>query len=438
VDDDQPAETNGGGQAAQEIYGSADGIGQWGQRGGFKLKGRRYRKYLFCTAVLLSCVSCLTGCFDRRELDTLGVVLGVAIDQGEKEGEIELTVQMANPSGAKPSGSKSKGKTAKADGGESGGSEAYINVSSSGKIMNYIVREIQHKMSRRIYVAHNQAIVLSEDLARSGVRDCLDFFARAPEARMTFPIFVSKGKAKEVLDVAPEFEKVPSVALSKMLKDQKITSHAPLVTEFDFVGTMISKTTAAVAPLVSLIDDDGIQRLNVSGSAVFKESIMVGELGETETRGLLFVKNKVKSGVLIVNTNDVTATIEIRDAGSKVTPVLYADGSSEFIVEEDIIVGLGDQTGSFNLSNPDNVPVMLDATKAVIRDEIQSAVDKSKELDADIFGFGEYLNRKYPDQWKDMKPKWDELYKNIKVSITVKIKADGSGRTSRPLTPEEE
>jgi hypothetical protein len=44
---------------------------------------------------------------------------------------------------------------------------------------------MQNKMSRMVYVAHSQNIVIGEELAREGVRDVLDFFARAPEARMT-------------------------------------------------------------------------------------------------------------------------------------------------------------------------------------------------------------------------------------------------------------
>ena len=360
--------------------------------------------------------------------------MGVAVDQGENEGETELTVQMSNPSGGKPE--KSKGKTSK-EGEGSNGSSAYINVSNSGKTINYIVREMQHKISRRIYVAHNQVLVMSEELAKNGVRDSLDFFARAPETRMTLNVFISRGKAKDTLAVTPEFEKMPCVELEKMLKDQKITSRTPIVTEFEFVSMMISKTTSAVAPIVSVIDDDGIERLHLSGSAVFKESRMVGELDESQTRGLLFVKNKVKTGVFLASIEGVTATVEIRNAKSKISPVLYSDGTSEFNIVQEVTVGLGDQTGTLNLSDPENVPALLDASKAIVRDEIQSAVDKSRELDADIFGFGEYLNRKYPDQWKDMKTNWDELYKKIKVVITVKIKADGSGRTSRPLTPEE-
>jgi Ger(x)C family germination protein len=392
-------------------------------------------------AALLGIMACLTGCFDRRELDTLGIVMGVAMDKAESEGDTELTVQIVNVAGAS---SEKKGKSgggggAGGGGGEAGGtaSKPFLNVSATGTNMNYVVHEMQHKMSRRIYMAHSQIIVIGEELAKNGVRDNLDFFARAPEARMTTNVFIAKGKAKDVLNITPEFEKMPSTELLKMLKDQKLTSHTPIVTEFDFVSNIITKTTSAVAPLVSIIEDGGKERLDVKGSAVFKESRMVGELNETETRGMLYVQEKVKTGVFLADIKGETATVEIRRAQCRVTPVLYTDGTAEFNITADVTVGLGDQSGTFNLSNPDNVVLMLNAASAIIKGEIKSAVDKSKELDADVFGFGEYIHRKYPDQWQDMKTKWDELYRSIRANITVNVRADGSGRTVRPLVPTE-
>jgi spore germination protein KC len=395
----------------------------------------KIKKYAAKAVMLLVCLTCLSGCFDRRELDTMGIVLGVAIDKAETEGETELTVQMANPAGKSGSGSKGK-KSMEKDGG-GGGSQAFINVSDTGQNINYIIREMQHKMSRRIYVAHNQAIIIGEELAKNGVRDVLDFFARAPEARMTLNVFVAKGKAKDVMDINPEFEKVTSTELIKILKDQKLTAHAPIVTEFEFVNTMISKTTAAVAPIVKIINDGETDRLYVCGCAVFKQSVMVGELGENETRGLLIVKNQAKSGVMRLNIMDTPATVEIRHAKTKVTPVLYTDGNTVYNIEVEMTVGLGDQSGTVNLASPENMAAMVGAAEKEVKAEIESAVAKSKELNADVFGFGEYLNRKYPDEWKSMQKSWDELYKSITVTITVKAKADGSGRIEKPLAPAE-
>lgn len=376
----------------------------------------------------------LCGCFDRRELDTLGIVMGVAIDKGEEEGTSVLTVQIANPAGSQTS---SKQSGASPGGGEEEGSKSktYLNVSSSGRNINYTLREMQRKMSRRVYVAHNQVVVFGEELAKSGVRDCMDFFARAAEARMTVHVFVAKGKAADILDIETEFEKMPSVQLAKILQDQKITSHAPIITEFELVNRLVSQTTAGIAPIVSAVEDGGKKRMNVSGCAVFKESRMVGELDVNETRGLMYVLNMVKTGVMELSIRDTTATVEIRRARSKVKPVLYTDGSSMFNIEVEATVGLGDQSGTFNIADPDNLHELVGAAAAEMEKEIMSAVSKSKELNADVFGFGDYLNRKYPSQWKELSKDWDARYPHIGVNVTVKAKADGSGRIHRPLAP---
>jgi spore germination protein KC len=390
------------------------------------------KKYLRATAAFLvfsALLGSFSGCFDRRELDTIGIVMGVAIDKGEEEGQTELTLQFVNPSGASESSSNSSG---------GGGTKPFINISNTGKNINYIIRDMQHKLSRRIYVPHSKVMIFGEDLAKSGVRDSLDFFARAPEARMTLHVFVAKGKASDVLNTESKFEQLQSSSLSKKIEDQKITSQAPIVTEFEFVSAMVSKTTAAVAPIVKILEEGESKRVEVEGCAVFKESVMVGELDENQTRGMLWIKNEVKAGILRLDIKDATASLEIRAAKCSVTPILYEDGSMLFNVLVETTVGIGDQTGTTNLAAPEQNAALLDEAMKKVREEIQSAVDKSKELNADVFGFGEYINRKYPKQWKEMKSKWDELYRNINVQITVNAKSDGSGRIMMPLTPAED
>ncbi|UOO36791.1 Ger(x)C family spore germination protein [Oscillospiraceae bacterium CM] len=394
--------------------------------------GKAVRKIV--TFIVAACLMAgLSGCYDRRELDTLGIVLGVGLDKSETEGETDVTVQMANPGGASSSKS-SKGSKAGEKG--TGTEEAYINQTGSGKLINDIIRDMQHEMSRRIYVAHSQVMVIGEDLAKSGLRDSLDFFLRAPEARMTLYVFVAKGRAQEILSTKPEFEKITSTELSKMLKDQKITSEAPIITEFDFVESICSKTTAAYAPLVRLDENNGKKRLTVEGCAVFDQSRMVGELNAVETRGLLFATGKTQTGVIPVSVEGVSSTIEIKEASSNVTPTLYTDGTAAFNIDIKTLIGIGDQTGTLTLSDEKTFAPVLAATAEAIKGEILSAVEKSKELDADIFGFGEMLYRKYPKQWEKLKDNWKNAYKNITVTVSVNAKADGSGRIGKPLAPE--
>ena len=93
----------------------------------------RIGKLLFTVFIL---TTVLAGCYDRRELNTLGYVMGVAIDKGENDGETELTLQMAKVSGSNKSEPGSGSKE------EGSGGESYINMSGSGESINQIIRDM--------------------------------------------------------------------------------------------------------------------------------------------------------------------------------------------------------------------------------------------------------------------------------------------------------
>lgn len=390
---------------------------------------KNYKKTVFRVFAIILLLLCLGGCFDRRELNTLGIVLGVALDKGEKEGQTEMTVQMADINGGQ-SGSSSKAS-------KGSGSTEYVNMTNSGASINSILRRFEHKLSRKIYMPHNQVIIFSEEFAKQGVSDSLDFFARAPEARMTLYIFVAKGKAADVLDVEPEFENIPSSELSKILLDQRITSEAPIVTEFEFVSALISSTTSAVAPIVEIKEEKERKVLNVSGCIVFKGDKAVGELNNTQTRGYLMIMNKVKSEAIEVNLLGEKATVEIAKAECKVKPEIKEDGSVLYKIDVEATGSLGDQSGEINMAELENAKLLEKEAQLAIKREMEEAIKKATGMGTDIFGFGEMINRKYPRKWSKMKDKWDEDFKIIKYEIAVKMTVIGSGRIVAPLHPQE-
>jgi spore germination protein KC len=57
-------------------------------------------------------------------------------------------------------------------------------------------------------------------------------------------------------------------------------------------------------------------------------------------------------------------------------------------------------------------------------------------MDADIYGFGESLNQKYPKQWDKMKKQWDEIYINIELDVQVKTRIPELGETAQSLEME--
>jgi Ger(x)C family germination protein len=388
----------------------------------------KHRIYRFLFAALILALL-LAGCYDRRELNTLGFVMGVAIDKGENKDEIELSLQMAKVTGSDQSepGSGSK---------ESGtGGDSYINVSASGESINQIVRDMEYKVSRRIYVPHNQVVVFGEDMARQGIRDGMDFFARAPEARATVYVLVAKGKAADILEADTVFEKMPSSDLKKIIDEQDITSTVPQTTLYDIMNDILSRSKAPILPYIEILDDKGSKRINCLGSAVFKNDKMIGHMDLQQTRGTLYVLDKVQTGTMTVKFKDAAAAAEIRQSKSKVKLSLKKDGGVKAEIQVRQTVGIGDQKGTLNIANAENIPVLLKESEKTVKEEIMAAIDKAKELGADVFGFGKSIYRKYPRKWKEIEENWEEVFREMETVVKVKSKADGSGRIMRPIAP---
>lgn len=54
------------------------------------------------------------------------------------------------------------------------------------------------------------------------------------------------------------------------------------------------------------------------------------------------------------------------------------------------------------------------------------------EYGADIFGFGAATHRREPALWKKIGENWENVFENLKVHITVKVKIKNSAMTANP------
>lgn len=383
----------------------------------------RVRKPLLCLA-MLAVLSALPGCWGARELKELSLVLGIGVDcKAEDPDKVYLTVQIVKPSQLKKDASSG-------DGGGEG--KAYWNLQSQGWTMFDAIREVTHETSNKLYVAHNEAIVFGQAAAEGGVGKYLDFFLRAQETRPTTDIIISATTASEVLDVMPELDKVPGVNVAKLTESQRFTSHSMPVTLQQFATSLMSPTTAAVAPIVTIRGEGDDRSLAVQGLAIFKADKMIGMLDNAETRGLLWVKNKVRTGVLDVAYQDGIASIEIKSADCT-TDVELREGRAVATVRARVEGVLVAQTCSMNLETIYYISVLEGLQAAAIELEIANAIGKASRLSADIFGFGELVHKGYPGQWPEISAKWDLIFPVMQVEIDVQCKLRSAGNITRPI-----
>lgn len=374
----------------------------------------------------------LSGCTGGREVNDLEIVVGLGVDKGDTPGTVKITAQVVKPGEI--------GKTTGDGGGGSGSNEkkTFINISRTGETIFDAVREMTHETGKRLFVSHSQVLIFGNEIAREGMQLYIDFFLRAHEMRPTTLILIAQNSASEVLDTPAEREKLPAFNISKLVNAYIYNSHTYKVNLQDFSLRMRSKTAAQIAPMVSIVEAEGKKAASVYGMAVFKNSKMVGTLTADETRGLLWVLGKVKSGIINISSpnGEGKIALEITGEKTKIKPEINGD-KIIFNIEIKEESSLSEQNTTENMATLSAFESMQSAQADIIKKEIETAFAKSKELGSDIFGFGELLHKKYRSKWKEMEKNWDSIYPDIELNIKVETKIRKTDLLTKPVAPQE-
>ena len=369
------------------------------------------RRAVFLLVILWTAL--LTGCWNRREIETLGFVLAFGVDQRE-DGRVEVTTELAKP-----------GAMARREGGGGGGGKEkpYKTYSASGKTLFDAIRNVTRESPRKLWFGHNQLVVIGEEMARRGVLPVLELVERDGELRREIWVLVARGKAKDVIEAEIDLEKTPAKSLIRLIKVRGATSTAQAVRANEFLKVLSAKHTSPTTSVVTLSR---------------KEGKLIGFLDATETRGMLWATGKVKSGIITVpcpGDEKEKVALEIIRARGEIEPRVE-DGKVSFVMKIKEQGNLGEQTSPLDLTTPARIGELERRKAAAIEGEITAALRKARELKADIFGFGEALHREYPAVWRELKEKWEsEEFPGISVALDIETKLRRTGKVGRPTQP---
>lgn len=383
--------------------------------------------WLKITVICMILILSTTGCWNRRELDTLAIVMGIALDKPKDPGKVQLTAQIVKPAELKTTR------------GGAGTGHAFLNIKNTGETVFGTIRGLSRKFNQRLYFQHNQILIFSQDIAKEGMEKYIDYFLRVHETRLTVYVLVAKDKASEILEVQPQMKRIPAMDITDKIETQAFTSESAQVKLEQFLTRLMSKTTAPIAPLIEVSGEGNEKTALVSGTAVFKKDKLAGQLDASETRGLLWVIGEVKSGIIdvVAPDGDGKVSIEILRASSKITPEIE-DGKIHIkvIIKEE--GNLGSQSSRENFLLPSAVKALNKKNAAAIQSEVQAALKKARKLKTDIFGFGDLVHQRYSKQWQEYETRWDEVFPNIEVIVSVETELRRMGRITRPAYPEKE
>ncbi|MEG6566712.1 Ger(x)C family spore germination protein [Thermoanaerobacterium saccharolyticum] len=374
----------------------------------------------------------LTGCWDKREINELAFVQGIGMDI-DKDKMCNITVQVLKPA-----------NLATSSGGGGGGAAAgkpYEVYSSRGVDFAKAFSNFNTELSRTLFLQHNEIIFIGENLARSGIYSMLDFVTRNPEFRRTsYLVVVSGGTIDDLMKLSKSVEKYPYREILGMIQNQKNTSSAYVCDINHFVETLETEEVQPIVGRLEIVKKDGKpQHARFVGAAAFKYDKMVGLLTEQETKGIMWMDNLIKNTSLVVDKGpkgDKThISFTIIKANSSITPKVNGEDVS-FDVKINFDSNMIEENSKYNLTDLKMIKGLEDLQQEKVKSEVLDALNAvQKKYKVDSVGFGQKLQEKYPKVWAKLKDRWDEIYPNVKVNVSVKATLKRSGLTSKPIEP---
>lgn len=400
------------------------------------------RKFLIFLLVLTICT--LSGCWDRNELEDLGVVTGLGIEQAS-QGKIRIIIQTLNTAAV----SRTSGRGLEFE-------KAYRNSVAEGDTLVDAFDQLRKIISTKRFLSHTEVFIISEELARDrGMQDILDFMERDPQIRLDAWVIVGRGSLVNLMDVPGRISTSAAQRISNTLKFQDELSYFAPLKLAEFLRQLQSDSSQPytavmeIKPNASVPTDQGhgildgtvpepLNDIALSGTAVFRQDKLVGILDEQESQGLLWLRGQVKRGPL-------TFSVPGREGKSVTTSILKTKGTLQPEIKDgqvyitakiEVETYLDDNQARISVDQPADFEAMEVAQGEEVKREVQAALQKAQqEYKVDVFGFGEAVHRKDPREWKQLKARWAEVFPDVQVDVQVTSRIQHTGLISNGPQP---
>lgn len=268
-------------------------------------------KYRVSAAVflLLSVTVLLGACRGTKitELNERLIIEAIGVDIGSG-GEYIVTVQAID-------------SESPASGGDSEDSQPLTKTlvftgSSVGEALNGIS---VHTGKTPLY-SQARVLIIGFEAAKKDIGKVLDFFLREYTTRTDIFIAVSEKSAKEMLGASFEKNSIGATVIENALRSGEYTGRVVSIPLYKFVNLLLDDKSGAFCPVLSIQKEPLADscRVNCIGTALFTDNKISAVMTPEQTRGLLFLIDKISSADIPVGTDKGLFTLRVVSNKTKI------------------------------------------------------------------------------------------------------------------------
>ena len=369
----------------------------------------------------------LSGCYNYRELNELGITTAVSIDY--KDNNFYVIAEVINP--------------IKQQDASSSNNSPFVNYNSSSSSLQDAFRKVVLESPRQLYAAQLEIIVLSEEVVNNHLEEVLEYFARDPESRTEIKIIVAKTEdSTKAITLQTLLTSLSSSNIIKSLDLQsKVLGMAYPVTLNELLNMYIDPYLEVVLPSMTLYGnyEIGDEKENITtsspkaivkidGSTITKDNKILGYLDLEESKILNLINGKLKEtiikmnyydGYIIFEPNRIKVSREL-DIKNNIIKIDISGYSKTKEIQSNI-----------DLKDPKEVEKLNKALNMELEKKITDTFNSIREkYDTDVFGFQELYYRTNYKYFKEKCNNWyEDIYPKIKLEVKANVRLYEKGST---------
>lgn len=327
------------------------------------------KKFFIVVVIMLF----VTGCYDYQELNDISVVDGIVIDYVDDKYEVKLEVVSSEKS---KDGNEIKTKV----------------ISSKDKVLANAFYKATKKASGDIYLGHVSLLVVSENVAKKGLNDVIDYVLRDIRISNDYSILVTDN-----IDLFKIESKNESIS-QKVNKIANVSLGIHNTVTVDMVGSMlVNNRIDLVIPYLEIDDDKTI----ISKIVYFKDDKMDGIIDD-KIYNFLMLDN------LDINFNKDNNVVNVYDKDIK-----YEVKNDKLNINIDCYGTIMNLDKEYDLSKMETYGKIENMIEKVIKKDI----DKFMKDYKDLIGINDMYYKKY-NKVKDID--------DYSIEVNLKINKNGA------------
>ncbi|MDD7132698.1 MAG: Ger(x)C family spore germination protein [Firmicutes bacterium] len=369
----------------------------------------------------------LSGCYNYRELNDLGITTAVSIDY--KDNNFYVIAEVINP--------------IKQQDASSSNNSPFVNYNSSSSSLQDAFRKVVLESPRQLYAAQLEIIVLSEEVVNNHLEEVLEYFARDPEARTEIKIIVAKTEdSTKAITLQTLLTSLSSSNIINSLDLQsKVLGMSYPVTLNELLNMYIDPYLEVVLPSMTLYGnyEIGDEKENITtsspkaivkidGSTITKDNKILGYLDLEESKILNLINGKLKEtiikmnyydGYIIFEPNRIKVSREL-DIKNNIIKINISGYSKTKEIQSNI-----------NVKDPKEVEKLNKALNMELEKKITDTFNSIREkYGTDVFGFQELYYRTNYKYFKENCTNWyEDIYPKIKLEVKANVRLYEKGST---------